>query len=150
MTNSAATFLGIYLDTSGLRASLGNAVGLPIGNAAATYPSDRPKVGWSKQDPALWLDTFKVVISDPSKQFSEQMAKLDSLVTTVQIHGATLLHGCSKVLRPCILLNDTRSHAEADELNANPTFREQSYNILLRHTLDQKLVTVALSEKLAA
>ena len=40
------------------------------------------------------------------------------------MHGATLLDAADKVLRPCILWNDTRSHAEAAELDADPRFRE--------------------------
>ena len=39
------------------------------------------------------------------------------------MHGATLLDAADRVLRPCILWNDTRSHAEAAALDANPRFR---------------------------
>jgi xylulokinase len=36
------------------------------------------------------------------------------------MHGATLLDADDKVLRPCILWNDTRSYAEAAALDADP------------------------------
>jgi xylulokinase len=40
-----------------------------------------------------------------------------------QMHGATLLDASDDVLRPCILWNDTRSHAEAAAMDADPVWR---------------------------
>ena len=47
-----------------------------------------------------------------------------------QMHGATLLDAADEVLRPCILWNDTRAHAEAAALDGDPMFRRVSGNIV--------------------
>jgi xylulokinase len=39
------------------------------------------------------------------------------------MHGATTIDHDGKVIRPCILWNDTRSYKEAAELDADPIFR---------------------------
>ena len=47
-----------------------------------------------------------------------------------QMHGVTLLDENDKVLRPCMLWNDTRAHKEAQELDEHPLFRSLTGNIV--------------------
>ncbi len=63
-----------------------------------------------------------------------------------QMHGATLIDAGDKVLRPCILWNDTRSHAEAAELDANPRFRQLTGNIVFPGFTAPKLLWVKNNE----
>ncbi|MGG2474718.1 FGGY family carbohydrate kinase, partial [Rhizobium sp. BR5] len=51
-----------------------------------------------------------------------------------------------KVLRPCILWNDTRSHAEAAALDADPRFRKITGNIVFPGFTAPKLAWVAKNE----
>jgi xylulokinase len=62
------------------------------------------------------------------------------------MHGATLLDAADDVLRPCILWNDTRSHAEAAALDADPRFRALTGNIVFPGFTAPKLVWVAKHE----
>ena len=62
------------------------------------------------------------------------------------MHGATLLDKQDRALRPCILWNDTRSHAEAHELDSQPLFRELTGNIVFPGFTAPKLLWVARNE----
>ncbi|TIU60229.1 MAG: xylulokinase, partial [Mesorhizobium sp.] len=63
-----------------------------------------------------------------------------------QMHGATLLDQSDKVLRPCILWNDTRSHVEAAALDADPRFRKLTGNIVFPGFTAPKLAWVKTNE----
>jgi xylulokinase len=62
------------------------------------------------------------------------------------MHGATLIDSDDKVLRPCILWNDTRSYEEAAELDADPRFRAITGNIVFPGFTAPKLVWVKNNE----
>jgi xylulokinase len=146
MTESPSTFLGLDLGTSGLRALLVDINGALIGSAEASYPSEKPHLGWSEQDPANWIAACKSVIADLDALFPEQMRNLLGIATAGQMHGATLLDENGTVLRPCILWNDTRSHAEAADLDSKPSFREISGNIVFPGFTAPKLAWVKNNE----
>ena len=62
------------------------------------------------------------------------------------MHGATLLDRSDQVLRPCILWNDTRSHAEAAALDADVRFRQVTGNIVFPGFTAPKLAWVRKHE----
>ena len=62
------------------------------------------------------------------------------------MHGATLLDSADNVLRPCILWNDTRAHAEAAALDADPRFRALTGNIVFPGFTAPKLLWVKMNE----
>ncbi len=62
------------------------------------------------------------------------------------MHGAVLLDKALKPLRPCILWNDTRSHAEAAQLDAHENVRTLSGNIVFPGFTAPKLVWVKANE----
>ena len=62
------------------------------------------------------------------------------------MHGATILDEGDEVLRPCILWNDTRSHVEAAELDADPRFRQVTGNIVFPGFTAPKLAWVRKNE----
>lgn len=146
MTDSTATFLGLDLGTSGLRALLVTRDGTPVASAEASYPSDRPHPGWSEQDPTLWVNACKAVIAELQAQHTSEMANLQGIATAGHMHGATLLDADGTVLRPCILWNDTRSHVEAAALDTNPVFHDLSGNIVFPGFTAPKLAWVAKHE----
>ena len=63
-----------------------------------------------------------------------------------QMHGATLLGKNDTILRPCMLWNDTRSHEEAAQLDANPIFRTISGNIVFPGFTAPKLLWIKNKE----
>ncbi|WP_341860845.1 xylulokinase [Gymnodinialimonas sp. 57CJ19] len=123
------SYLGIDLGTSGLRALLIDAAGRPVGSAECAYQTSHPQSGWSEQDPAVWIQALEQTVAT-LRANHDAFADLQGIGVAGHMHGATLLDRDDKVLRPCILWNDTRSHAEAATLDANPAFRAQTGNIV--------------------
>ncbi len=123
------TFLGIDLGTSGLRALLVDSDGNPIGATERHYEALNPNPGWSEQDPADWIEALEAAI-DEMRATYPAFRELRAIGVAGHMHGATLLDADGRVLRPCILWNDTRSHAEAMTLDSTEGVRERSGNIV--------------------
>jgi xylulokinase len=123
------TFLGFDLGTSGLRALLVDEAGNPIGATERSYDARRPFPGWSEQDPADWIAAVDGAVEELRATYPA-FADLRGIGVSGQMHGAVLLDASDQVLRPCILWNDTRSHAQAARLDAMPEVRALSGNIV--------------------
>jgi len=123
------SYLGIDLGTSGLRALLIDEDGKPIGASESTYGVSNPFKGWSEQDPSLWIAALHTCIRDLLSRFPN-LRDLRGIGISGHMHGATLLDAEGKVLRPCILWNDTRADHEAAKLDAIEAFRRLSGNIV--------------------
>lgn len=123
-------FIGLDLGTSGVRALLVREDGQVVGEADSPLSVAHPHSGWSEQDPADWLHACSVAMRDLADQYGAEMAQVQGIGVSGQMHGATLLDEQGSILRPCILWNDTRSHHEAATLDAIPGVRETSGNIV--------------------
>ena len=123
------TYLGIDLGTSGLRALLISDNGEAIGAAESHYSVAHPHSGWSEQDPAAWIAALEAAVEELRAAHPE-FSQLNGIGVAGHMHGATLLCADGSVLRPCILWNDTRSHAEAALLDSTPRVRGLSGNIV--------------------
>lgn len=137
-------YIGLDLGTSGLKAVLIDDAQVIIAEATAPLTAVRPHAGWSEQAPADWLDA-----ADSAMQSLAAQASLDGvrgIGLSGQMHGATLLDADDKVLRPCILWNDTRAAAEAAEMDADPQFRAVTGNIVFPGFTAPKLAWVARHE----
>ena len=139
------SYLGIDLGTSGLRALLVDDTGLPIGSAEKAYDVSNPKAGWSEQDPAEWIIALDGAMAALKKRF-EKFEDLRGIGVAGHMHGATLLDDAGKVLRPCILWNDTRSEAEAAYLDQIEGVRALSGNIVFPGFTAPKLLWVKKNE----
>ncbi len=135
------TFLGIDLGTSGLRALLVDADGTPIGATERHYQATQPHPGWSEQDPADWIAALDAVMGEMRDKYPG-FADLRGIGVAGHMHGANLLDKAGEVLRPCILWNDQRSHAEAAELDAMDGVRALSGNIVFPGFTAPKLAWV--------
>ncbi len=123
------SYLGIDLGTSGLRALLVDAEGTPLAAAERAYAVSNPAPGWSEQDPADWIAALEEAVEELRAQ-EPAFGDLRGIGVAGHMHGATLLDAKARVLRPCILWNDTRAAAEAARLDAIPGVRETSGNIV--------------------
>ncbi|MEL6784969.1 MAG: xylulokinase [Pseudomonadota bacterium] len=123
-------YLGLDLGTSGLKGLLIDGDQNIIGSATAPLDVTRPHSGWSEQDPAQWISACEAVFDELHRSHPAQLAAVTGIGLSGQMHGATLLDGEHKVLRPCMLWNDTRAHAHANRLDADPRFRQISGNIV--------------------
>ena len=114
-------FLGVDLGTSSVKAVLVDEAGVTRAEAGAPLRVWRPQPLWSEQDPLDWVAAAeKAVGSLPL----DLRAAVRALGLSGQMHGATLLGDDDAPLRPAILWNDGRAHAECAELErAEPDLR---------------------------
>ncbi|MGL3606988.1 xylulokinase [Rhizobium sp. G187] len=123
-------YLGLDLGTSSVKAMLidGDQRVVGVGHAALTV--QRPHPGWSEQAPGDWLTATEEAVAALKAAHSKELAAVKGIGLSGHMHGATLIDAADQVLRPCILWNDTRSHAEAASLDADPRFRALTGNIV--------------------
>jgi len=139
-------FLGIDLGTSGVKAILIDGDQRVVASANGGLEVSRPHSGWSEQEPAHWIAATETALDALKASHGKALAAVTGIGLSGQMHGATLLDSGDRPLRPCILWNDTRSHVEAAELDANPAFRRISGNIVFPGFTAPKLVWVARHE----
>ncbi len=136
-------YLGLDLGTSGLKGILIDDAQRVVAEASAPLTVSRPQDSWSEQAPADWIAAADAVFAALP---ADALARLQGIGLSGQQHGATLLDKADNVLRPCILWNDTRSHAEAAALDADPRFRALTGNICFPGFTAPKLNWVAAHE----
>lgn len=124
-------FLGFDIGTSGVKAVLIDEHGDVCHQTTHVYPVAHPRPLWSEQDPADWwracLDATAALRSAGAELNAVRAVGLSG-----QMHGATLLDRDDRVLRPCILWNDGRSHAECAELESRVAhFHDRSGNMAM-------------------
>jgi len=139
-------YLGLDLGTSGVKAMLIDGDQKIVGSANGSLDVSRPHPGWSEQDPAHWVRAAEEAIAGLKAAHPKELAAVSGIGLSGQMHGATLLDADDKVLRPCILWNDTRSHVEAAALDADPRFRALTGNIVFPGFTAPKLAWVAKHE----
>src|ERR1700722_7981932 len=109
-------YLGLDCGTSGLKALLTAEGGEPIASATRGYSPDRPRAGWSEQNPEDWATAMAGAIADLRNSAGKALSALKAIGFSGQMHGALLLDRADKPIRPAILHNDGRAFLEADEL----------------------------------
>lgn len=139
-------YLGIDLGTSGVKAMLIDDGQHVIGSASSSLTVSRPRPGWSEQAPADWVRATEAALDALQAAHSAALSQVRGIGLSGQMHGATLLDRQDRVLRPCILWNDTRSHAEAAALDADPRFRAITGNIVFPGFTAPKLAWVKNNE----
>ena len=139
-------YLGLDLGTSGVKALLIDGAQRIIGSANGSLDLSRPHPGWSEQDPADWIRATEDAVAALKAAHPDELAAVRGIGLSGQMHGATLLGDGDRVLRPCILWNDTRSHVEAAELDADPRFRKITGNIVFPGFTAPKLAWVKNNE----
>ncbi|MFJ6325040.1 MULTISPECIES: xylulokinase [unclassified Rhizobium] len=139
-------YLGLDLGTSGVKAMLIDGNQKIIGSAHGDLDVSRPHPGWSEQDPAHWIRATEDAVAGLKAAHPRELAAVRGIGLSGQMHGATLLDADDKVLRPCILWNDTRSYHEAAALDADPRFRALTGNIVFPGFTAPKLAWVAKHE----
>jgi len=114
--------------------------GAVVGQGTAALTVQRPHPLWSEQDPeAWWQATISAVRAiDPAVRRAVRGIGLAG-----QMHGATLLGADDQVLRPGILWNDGRSHAECAELEVKaPDLHRVAGNLAMPGFTAPKLLWV--------
>nr|WP_247881378.1 xylulokinase [Skermanella sp. TT6] len=140
-------FLGIDLGTSGVKAVLVDVEQRVVAQAVAPLIVSRPHPLWSEQDPESWWRATNSVAAELRRGHPAEMAQVTGIGLSGQMHGATLLDGRDRVLRPAILWNDGRSGAECAELTRRmPSLPEIAGNLAMPGFTAPKLLWVARHE----
>lgn len=111
-----ALVLGIDVSTTATKAVLVDQEGVVRGTGSAAYDLSTPRPLWSEQDPALWWSAATDAIPRALAAAGVTAGEVEAVGLTGQMHGAVLLDGRGRVIRPAILWNDQRTGAECDEI----------------------------------
>jgi xylulokinase len=144
---SGDAFLGLDIGTSSIKAVLIDDRQRLIGEISVPLSVSRPHPLWSEQDPADWANGVHQAVGELRREKPESFARLAGIGLSGQMHGAVLLDGADKALRPAILWNDGRSFAECVELERRaPNLRQRAGNIAMPGFTAPKLLWVARHE----
>ncbi|PTX00231.1 xylulokinase [Pararhodobacter aggregans] len=121
-------YIGLDLGTSSLKAILIDVNQNVLAEHSVPLTVQRPHDGWSEQDPQSWVSAAREALG--AIRARNECRGLRGIGLSGHMHGAVLLDAEDQVLRPCLLWNDTRSHAEAAEMDADPGFRAITGNIV--------------------
>ncbi len=121
-------YLGLDLGTSGLKGLVIDEGQSTVAEATAPLMVERTASGWSEQDPASWVRAAETVLDELAG--AGALTGVEGIGLSGHMHGATLVGRDDAPLRRCMLWNDTRAGAEASALDADPTWREITGNIV--------------------
>lgn len=110
-------YIGIDLGTSAVKFVLVDPDQIVVASTQRSFATDRPKPGWSEQDPNIWIDSVASGLDELAAKHADRMAQVVGIGLSGQMHGAVLLDKFDTPVRPAILWNDCRASAEASELN---------------------------------
>jgi xylulokinase len=141
------TFLGLDIGTSSVKALLIDAAQRTLAVGSAPLEVSRPHPLWSEQDPEQWWQATLTAVAAVRAAAPEAWRALTAIGLSGQMHGATLLDGAGRVLRPAILWNDGRSGAECAELHrVVPDLAARAGNIAMPGFTAPKLLWVRRHE----
>jgi xylulokinase len=138
-------YLGIDLGTSGVKVLLIDQSQAIVDSASASLSVSNPHHGWSEQDPLSWITATENAMSALAER--NELAAVKGIGLSGQMHGATLLDPAGEIIRPCVLWNDVRSHAEAEQFNSNPLFEKVTGNVVFPGFTAPKIAWCAGHEK---
>ncbi|MGV7219349.1 xylulokinase [Bradyrhizobium sp. UFLA05-112] len=137
-------FLGIDIGTSGVKAVLVSEAGAIVATAARELALSHPAPLWSEQDPDAWVEAAIGAVDDLAASYRSEVAQVRGIGLSGQMHGATLLGDDGRPLRPAILWNDGRSHAECAKLERRcPSLHAIAGNLAMPGFTAPKLLWVA-------
>ncbi|AUC94868.1 xylulokinase [Bradyrhizobium sp. SK17] len=140
-------YLGIDLGTSAVKTVLVDEGQRVVASRSQPLTVASPRPGYSEQDPAQWVDATFATLDALKADHPAELAAVDGIGLSGQMHGATLLDASLKPLRPCILWNDGRSAAECAELEQRwPALRSTTGNKAMPGFTAPKLLWVARHE----
>ena len=122
-------YLGIDLGTSAVKTVLVDGTQRVITSCSRSIESKSPRPGWSEQDTLQWTESAFATLDVLKDEHPRELAAVEGIGLSGQMHGATLLNADHKPLRPCIIWNDGRAAAECRLLEARwPALRAVTRN----------------------
>jgi xylulokinase len=108
--------IGIDVGTSAVKALLVDDGQRVLAQAEAPLEVSRPQPLWSEQDPESWWLAVDRAVRALRAHAPDSFQHVEAIGLSGQMHGAVLLDERDRVLRPAILWNDGRAHAECEAL----------------------------------
>ena len=140
-------YLGIDLGTSAVKTILVDQDQRVVASRSQSLVVDSPCPGHSEQDPAQWIEATFATLDALKADHPLELASVEGIGLSGQMHGATLLDASLKPLRPCILWNDGRSAAECSVLEQRwPALRAITGNKAMPGFTAPKLLWIAKHE----
>ncbi len=138
-------YLGIDIGTSSVKSVLFDRDQRLLAQASEALTIQRPRPGWSEQDPEAWWTAVVATIDAIARL--RPLAGLRGIGLSGQMHGAVCLDHDDRVLRPAILWNDGRAMAECVAFEAAcPRSREIAGNIAMPGFTAPKLLWLRAHE----
>ncbi len=116
-------YIGIDLGTSSVKIILIDNNQNILASSNYNISSQSPKDGYSEQNPEEWIKATKKCLHKLQEIKPKEFSETISIGISGHMHGATLVDNNAKVIRPCILWNDTRSFKECQE------FENQQFDV---------------------
>lgn len=108
-------FLGVDLGTSSLKILLADASGKIIDTESREYPLYFPAANSAEQQPEDWYNALVETLQALGQR--HDLAMIEGVSFSGQMHGLVMLDEKDRVIRPAILWNDNRTTRECDYLN---------------------------------
>ena len=106
------------LGTGGCKTVVVDERGMVVASAQSEYRTTYPRPGWCEQNPQDWLDAVCATVRDVLAQTDLPSSQIAAFGLVGVTHNAVLLDAQGQPLRPTILIYDTRSQVECDEISA--------------------------------
>ena len=120
-----SVYLGIDVGTSGTKTLAVAGDGTVLGSAAANYPLDSPRPGWTEQDPKHWADAAVATVREMVDAGTVDPADVKGIGLSGQMHGSVFLDADGEVIRPALLWNDQRTAAQCEAITAAAGGRDE-------------------------
>ncbi len=141
-------FIGIDLGTSSVKTILIDRKQKILASTNETLSIQNPKDGYYEQNPLEWINATNNCLENLKLLKPKEFKETISIGISGHMHGATLIDKNEKVIRPCILWNDTRSFKECEEFEKqNFDVRNISGNIAMPGFTAPKINWIKKNEK---
>jgi xylulokinase len=111
--------LGIDVGTGGTRALILDEGGRVVSSATEDHePFVSPQIGWAEQDPCDWRRACGVAVRHALAQANLSGDQISCVGLSGQMHGAVLLDGQGRVIRPALIWCDVRTEKQCRNLTA--------------------------------
>ena len=110
----SASFLGVDIGTSAVKASLVALDGEVKASASQPIELATPRPGWAEQDPDAWWRAAAVTVRRVTGE--QPKARVDAVGLSGQMHSSVFLDARGEVIRPALLWCDGRTTAECREI----------------------------------
>jgi xylulokinase len=134
--------LGIDVGTGGTRALVLDERGRIISSATEEHRAFvSPEIGWAEQDPSDWWRACGVAVRHALAQAQLRGEQISCIGLSGQMHGAVLLDGQARVVRPALIWCDVRTEKQCRDLTA-----QIGADVLIQLTCNPALTNFTLTK----